>query len=194
MYKTPNGLSSEKVNGGQRIKLQRGVVTGQHSTLEKAARDKYIDGARPTRDRDVRKSAHNETNTSPTKNPTIRREEQRHDPLLLFPSEGQWLTRGRVIRSSARDKIATLVPLGGENCDLDGAQAEGWVFHYLDTQPFREGMSRNGREGLGWPAQRDEPLFIPPLTTAPRNSLPGQGLSYQARAQPLPRPNHQRKS
>jgi len=69
VYKTPNGLSSEKVNGGQRIKLQRGVVTGQHSTLEKAARDKYIDGARPTRDRDVRKSAHNETNTSPTKKP-----------------------------------------------------------------------------------------------------------------------------
>ena len=84
VYKTPNGLSSEKVNGGQIIVLQRGVVTGQHSTLEKAARDKYIDGARPTRDRDVRKSAHNETNTSPTKNPTVRREEQRHDPLLLF--------------------------------------------------------------------------------------------------------------
>jgi len=46
MYKTPNNLSSEKVNGGQRIKLQRGVVTGQHSTLEKAAGDKYIEGAR----------------------------------------------------------------------------------------------------------------------------------------------------
>jgi len=47
VYKTPNNLSSEKVNGGQRIELQRGVVTGQHSTLEKAAGDKYIDGARP---------------------------------------------------------------------------------------------------------------------------------------------------
>lgn len=96
--------------------------------------------------------------------------------------------------AKARDKIATLVPLGGENCDLDGAQTEGWVFHYLDTQPFRQGMSRNGREGLGWPAQRVEPLFIPPLRTAPPHSLLTEGLRYQARAQPLPRPNHQRKS
>jgi len=47
MYKTPNNLSSEKVNGGQRIKLQRGVVKGQHSMLEKATRNKYINGARP---------------------------------------------------------------------------------------------------------------------------------------------------
>jgi len=47
MYKTPNNLSSEKVNKGQRIKLQRGVVTGQHQPLEKVARHKYIDGARP---------------------------------------------------------------------------------------------------------------------------------------------------
>ena len=40
------------------------------------------------------------------------------------------------------------MPVGVESCDLDGAQTEGWVFHYLDTQPFREGiMSRNDREG-----------------------------------------------
>jgi hypothetical protein len=84
--------------------------------------------------------------------------------------------------------------VGGENCDLDGAQTEGWVFHYLDTQPFREGMSRNGREGLGWPAQWVEPLFIHPILTAPQQSPLTEGLSYQARAQPLPRPNHQRKS
>ena len=32
---------------GQIIELQRGVVTGQHSTLEKAVGDKYIDRARP---------------------------------------------------------------------------------------------------------------------------------------------------
>ena len=31
MYKTPDNLSSERVNGGQRIKLQRGVVTGRNS-------------------------------------------------------------------------------------------------------------------------------------------------------------------
>ena len=86
------------------------------------------------------------------------------------------------------------MPLGGENCDLDGAQTEGWVFHYLDTQPFREAMSRNCRGGLGWPAQRVEPLFIPPSLTTPRQSPLTEGLSYQARAQPLPRPNHQRKS
>ena len=50
--------------------------------------------------------------------------------------------------AKARDKIATLMPVGVESCDLDGAQTEGWVFHYLDTQPFREGiMSRNDREG-----------------------------------------------
>ena len=67
----------------------------------------------------------------------------------------------------ARDKIATLMPLGGENCNLDGAQTKGWVFHYLDTQPFHKGMSRNGREGLGWLAQRVELLFIPPLLTTP---------------------------
>ena len=85
-------------------------------------------------------------------------------------------------------------PSAGKNCDLDGAQTEGWVFHYLDTQPFREAMSRNGWEGLGWPAQRVEPLFIPPSLTAPRQSPLTEGLSYQARAQPLPRPNHQRKS
>jgi len=71
------------------------------------------------------------------------------------------------------------MPLGGENCDLDGAQTKGWVFHYLDTQPFHEGMSRNGREGLGWPAQGVERLFIPPLLTAPRQSPLMEGLSYQ---------------
>ena len=47
VYKTPNNLSNEKVNRGQIIKLQRRVVTGQHSTPEKAVGDKYIDGARP---------------------------------------------------------------------------------------------------------------------------------------------------
>ena len=47
MYKTLNNLSSEKVNGGQRIKIQRRVIMGQHSTLEKAVGEKYIDGARP---------------------------------------------------------------------------------------------------------------------------------------------------
>jgi hypothetical protein len=47
MYKTPNNLSRKRVNGGQRIKLQRGVVTGRHSMLEKATGHKYIDGARP---------------------------------------------------------------------------------------------------------------------------------------------------
>jgi len=47
VYKTPNNLSNEKVNGGQRIKLQIGVVTGQQSMLEKAMGGKYIDGARP---------------------------------------------------------------------------------------------------------------------------------------------------
>ena len=47
----------------------------------------------------------------------------------------------------ARDKIATLMPVGGENCDLDGAQTEGWVFHYLDTQPFREGTVEAGSGG-----------------------------------------------
>jgi len=171
---------------------------GQHSTLERATGDKYIDGARPTRERDVRKvhTTKQRNDRSPTKNPTILREEQRHNPLLLFPSEGQWFTRGRGIRSTtkARDKIATLVPLSEENFDLDGAQAEGWVFHYLDTQPFHEGMSRNDQEGLGWPTQWVEPLFIPPLPTAPRKSLLGEGLSYQARTQPLPQPNHQQKS
>ena len=68
--------------------------------------------------------------------------------------------------------------VGGENCDLDGAQTEGWVFRYLDTQPFREGMSRNDREGLGWPSQRVEPLFIHPILTAPRQSPLTEGLSY----------------
>jgi len=92
--------------------------------------------------------------------------------------------------TKARDKIATLMPLSGENCDLDGAQTEGWVFHYLDTQPFREGMLRNGQEGLGWPTQWVEPIFIPPLLTAPQKYPLTEGLSYQARAQPLPRPNH----
>jgi len=86
------------------------------------------------------------------------------------------------------------MPLDGENCDLDGAQTEGRVFHYLDTQPFREGMSRNGREGLGWPAQQVELLFIPPLLTTPRQSPITKGLSYQARVQSLPQPNHQQKS
>jgi len=47
MYKTPNNLSSEKVNGGQRTKLQRGVVMGRHSTLEKVAGHKNINGSRP---------------------------------------------------------------------------------------------------------------------------------------------------
>ena len=46
VYKTPNNLSSERVNGGQIIKLQRGVVTGRHLMLEKAMGHKYIDGAR----------------------------------------------------------------------------------------------------------------------------------------------------
>jgi len=47
VYKTPNNLSNEKVKAGQQIKLQRGVVMGQHSMLEKFVGDKYIDGARP---------------------------------------------------------------------------------------------------------------------------------------------------
>ena len=67
----------------------------------------------------------------------------------------------------ARDKISTLMLVGGENYNLNGDQIEGWVFHYLDTQPFREGMSWIGREGLGWPAQWVESLFIPPILTAP---------------------------
>ena len=75
--------------------------------------------------------------TKSHKKPTIQREEQRHNPLLLS-LEGQWLTRGWGIPSiaMAQDNIATLMPIGGENCDLDGAQTEGGVFHYLDTQPF----------------------------------------------------------
>lgn len=133
MYKTPNNLSSERVNGGQRIELQRGVITGQHSTLERAAGDKYIDGARPLeRGTFAKRTTQNKDMTRvPTKNPQIQREEQRHNPLLLFPLEGEWLMRGRGIPSTvkARDKIATLMPLGGENCDLNGAQPEGWVFH-----------------------------------------------------------------
>jgi len=63
----------------------------------------------------------------------------------------------------------------------------------MDTQPFCEGMSRNGGEGLGWPAQRVEPLFIHPLLITPRQSPLTEGLSYQVHAQPLPRPNHQQK-
>ena len=55
-------------------------------------------------------------------------------------------------------------------------------------------MSRNGREGLGWPAQWVEPLFIPPILTAPTQSPLTKGLSYQACTQPLPRSNHQQKS
>jgi len=89
VYKTPNGLSSEKVNGGQRIKLQRGVVTGQHSTLEKAARDKYIDGARPTRDGDVRKSAHNETKTQvPQKTQQSEGRNKDTTHYFFFPQKG----------------------------------------------------------------------------------------------------------
>jgi hypothetical protein len=34
-----------------------------------------------------------------------------------------------------------------ENCDPDGAQTEGGVFHYLDTQPFREGTVEAGSGG-----------------------------------------------
>lgn len=87
--------------------------------------------------------------TKSHKKPTIQREEQRHNPLLLFPLEGEWLTRGRGIPSTAkaRDKIATLLPTSWENCDPDGAQTEGGVFHYLDTQPFREGIVEAGSGG-----------------------------------------------
>jgi len=93
------------------------------------------------------------------------------------------------------------MPVGGENCDLDGAQTEGWVFHYLDTQPFREATSRNGREGLGWPAQRVKPHFIHPVldrtpTISPhgRFELPGARAttpSTQPPAKKLTQATHQ---
>jgi len=57
--------------------------------------------------------------------------------------------RGQLIPSmtKARDNIATLTPIGRENCNLNGAQTEEGFFHYLVTQPFREGISRNvGRD------------------------------------------------
>ena len=64
------------------------------------------------------------------KKPTIQREEQRHNPLLLFTLEEEWLTRGRGIPSTtkARDKIATLLSTSWENCDPDAAQTEGEFF------------------------------------------------------------------
>ena len=86
------------------------------------------------------------------------------------------------------------MPIGWENCDLDGVQTEGGAFHYLDTQPFHEGMSRNGRKGLGWPAQWVELLFIHLILTPPQQFPLMEGLRYLARARPLPQPNHNKKA
>jgi len=122
---------------------------GWHSILEKATGHKYIDGARPLeRGMSAKHTPWNKEMTKSHKKPTIQREEQRHKLLLLFPLEDDWLMRGWEIpwMTKVGDKISTLMPIGGESCNLDGDQTEGGVFHYLDTQPFREGMSRNGWE------------------------------------------------
>jgi hypothetical protein len=86
------------------------------------------------------------------------------------------------------------MPVGVESCDLDGAQTEGWVFHYLDTQPSARASCRGTIEReLWWPAHRVDPLFIHPILDRPRQFSPHGRFELQARAQPLPRPNHQRK-
>jgi len=125
---------------------------GLDSMREKAIGQKYIDGARPLkRGASVKHTPRNKEITKSHKKPTIQREEQRHNLVLPFSLEGEWFMRGREIPSmvKARDNIATLIPISRKNCALNGAQTKGGVFHYLDTQPFHEGISRNGQEDYG---------------------------------------------
>jgi hypothetical protein len=135
VYKTPDNLSSERVNGGQRIKLQRGVVTGRHS-------EEF-----PRR--------------------------QRHE-IRLPPS------------CPSAGKVAISMEL---------RPRDGFFITWTHNPSARASCRGTIERELGWPAQRVDPRSssIPHLT-APRQSRLTEGLSYQARAQPLPRPNHQRKS
>ena len=68
---------------------------GQHSMLEKVVGHKYINGARPLkRGMSINRTPRNKEMTKSHKKPTIQREEQIHNPLLLFPLQGEWLMRG----------------------------------------------------------------------------------------------------